>query len=308
MITKEEILEKLLETRIGDKHRAVLKLALKGLEHEKIEGQEFIPLGEHLLVVGGLSRSRNLWRKKHDELADELDDKIIALEDKLKAKDADLAEASKIINDARAKHRALEIQTDHLRNGRLQAEDQIAVLEDKLRDTVTLKYHDAIVDSANQIIVPLRKERDAFKRLVGEMHTEKSCMRADLENVCKELSVLKIEIEKWEEAHHAKNADIDKLFTENEKLARRERELMIVLGEWAAVEVYLAKSPKLTIGDKFSVACLRLLQERDDLKGENEVKAHLIAHYKSLRDAWQQQAGELKAKLKKFEDFFVGED
>lgn len=252
MITKEELLEKLLETRIGDKHRAVLKLALKGLEHEKIEGQEFIPLGEHLLVVGGLSRSRNLWRKKHDELADELDDKIIALEEKLKntislkyhvqlltlanqkidplrqerdalkeelkAKDADLAVASKIIDDTRAKRRALEIQTDHLRNGRLQAEDQIAVLEDKLRDTVSLKYHDELVDSANRQIISLRDERDAFQRLVGELQTEKSCMRADLENVCKELSVLKGEIENWEEAHHAKNALVKELFTENECL------------------------------------------------------------------------------------------
>ena len=261
--------------------------ALKGLESEKIEGKEFIPIEEHFRVVGGISRSRNLWRKKHDDLADELDDKIIALEDKLKAKDADLAEASKIINDAQAKHGALQAQ---------------------LKNTIPLQFHNAWEDDLLHTIISLRDERDAFQRLVGEMHTEKSCMRADLENVCKELSVLKIEIEKWGEAHHAKNADIDKLFTENEKLARRERELMIVLGEWAAVEVYLAKSPKLTIGDKFSVACLRLLQERDDLKGENEVKAHLIAHYKSLRDAWQQQAGELKAKLKKFEDFFVGED
>jgi len=109
MITKEDILEKLLNTGIGDKHRAILKLALKGLEYEKIvEGQEFIPIEEHLLVVGGLTRSRNLWRKKHDDLADELDDKIIALEEKLKDKDASLDEASKIINDAREKHRDLE--------------------------------------------------------------------------------------------------------------------------------------------------------------------------------------------------------
>ena len=71
-----------------------------------------------------------------------------------------------------------------------------------------------------------------------------------------------------EKAHRAQNADIDKLITENKKLARREREFSIVLGEWAAVEVYLAKSPKLTIGDKFSVACLRLLQERDKLEAD----------------------------------------
>ena len=278
MITKEELLEKLLETRIGDKHRAVLKLALKGLEHEKIEGQEFIPLGEHLLVVGGLSRSRNLWRKKHDELADELDDKIIALEEKLKntislkyhnaivdsanqiivplrnerdalkeelkAKDADLAVASKIIDDARAKRRALEIQTDHLRNGRLQAEDQIAVLEDKLRDTVTLKYHDAIVDSANQIIVPLRNERNAFQRLVGELEIEKSCIRADLENVCKERDDLK--------------GKIDELETE--------------------------------LGSK-----------DDDWRLS-------VSYYMNLAAVWEKRAEEMRAKLKKFEDFFTSED
>lgn len=125
MITKEDILEKLQNPCIGDKHRAILKLALKGLGYEKIvEGQEFIPIEEHLLVVGGLTRSRNLWRKKHDDLADELDDKIIALEDKLK-------------------------------------------------DTVSLQYHDEIVGSANRQIVSLRNERNAFQRLVGELHIEK---------------------------------------------------------------------------------------------------------------------------------------
>ena len=207
MITKEELLEKLLETRIGDKHRDILKLALKGLESEDTMCENRITMNNLRYEVDGLTRSRNYWRKKHDDLADELDDKIIALEDKLKAKDASLAVASKIIDDARAKRRALEIQTDHLRNGRLQAEDQIAVLEDKLRDTVTLKYHDAIVDSANQIIVPLRKERDAFQRLVGELEIEKSCIRADLENVCKELSVLKIEIEELETELGSKDDD-----------------------------------------------------------------------------------------------------
>ena len=268
MITKEELLAALESSRALPKTNEAFRLALKGLEYEKIEGQEFIPLGEHLLVVGGLTRSRNFWRKKHDDLADELDDKIIALEEKLKDKDASLAVASKIIDDARAKHRDLEIQTAHLKIGRKKAEEQIGVLEDKLRDTVSLKYHDEIVDSANQIIVPLRNEcdaleeklkdkdaslavaskiindaqakhryledrlldmvgsdhqqiislrneRNAFQRLVGELEIEKSCIRADLENVCKELSVLKIEIEKCEEAHRAKNAVIDKLLAQH---------------------------------------------------------------------------------------------
>lgn len=224
MITKEELLEKLLETRIGDKHRTILKLALKGLEYEKIEGQEFIPIEDHAKIVygvrtyweskhddlvcknritvnnlrhevDGLTRSRNFWRKKYDDLADELDDKIIAL-------------------------------------------------EDKLRDTVSLKYHDAIVDSANQKIVPLRQERDAFQRLVGELQTENNCMRADLENVCKELSVLKIEIEELETELGSKDDD------------------------W------------------------RLS----------------VSYYMNLAAVWEKRAEETKAKLKKFEAFFTGED
>ena len=213
MITKEELLVALEDSsRNLYKSNEVFGLALKGLESES--------------TVKRLIQSRDQWRKKHDDLADELDDKIIALEDKLKAKDADLAVASKIINDAQAKHRNLEeglhqakhvsgledaqrkgvvdslrhelmlksakydqlrrehqIQTDHLRNGRLQAENQIGVLEDKLRDTVSLKYHDEIVDSANRQIISLRSERDAFKRLVGELEIEKSCIRADLKKL-----------------------------------------------------------------------------------------------------------------------------
>jgi len=43
-------------------------------------------------------------------------------------------------------------------------------------------------------------------------------MRANLENVCKELDVLKGEIVKHEEAYCARNALIDELFTENEEL------------------------------------------------------------------------------------------
>ena len=231
MITKEELLEKLLETRIGDKHRAVLKLALKGLEYEKIEGQEFIPLGEHLLVVGGLTRSRNFWRKKYDELADELDDKIIALEEKLKAKDASLAEAFKIIDDARAKHRDLEIQTAHLRNGRKKAEDQIGVLEDKLRDTVSLQYHDELVESARRRITALLIERDAFAE----------------------------EIKKWEEAHRAKNADIDKLFTENKELDDLKRENGV-----KALLIAHYKSHR----DVWQQRCSKLKVERDKLEAD----------------------------------------
>ena len=278
MITKEELLEKLLETRICDKHRAVLKLALKGLEYEKIEGQEFISIEDHAKIASGvrtyweskhddlvyehritvnnlrhevdsLTRSRNFWRKKYNEIADELDNKIIALGEKLKnticlkyhvqlltlanqkidplrqerdalkeelkAKDASLAEAFKIIDNARAKHRDLEIQTNHLRNGRKKAENQIGVLEDKLKDTFCRQYHDAFVIKADQQIASLREECDAFQRLVGKLKIEKSGIRADLENVCKELSVLKIEIEKCEEAHYAKNAVIDKLLAQH---------------------------------------------------------------------------------------------
>ena len=234
MITKEELLVALEDSsRNLYKSNEVFGLALKGLESES--------------TVKRLIQDRNLWRKKHDDLADELDDKIIALEEKLKDKGASLDEASKIINDAREKHRVLEAQ---------------------LKNTIPLQFHNAWEDDLLLTIISLRDERDAFQRLVGELHIEKNCIKTDLENVYKELGVLKSEIEMGEKAHRAQNADIDKLITENKKLARREREFSIVLGEWAAVEVYLAKSPKLTIGDKFSVACLRLLQERDKLEAD----------------------------------------
>ena len=259
MITKEELLAALEDSsRALDKSNEIYGLALKGLEsestvkrliqdrdgwkmvHEELVCEHRITANNLRHEVDGLTRSRNFWRKKYDDLAGELDGKIIALEDKLKAKDADLAVASKIINSAWAKHRDLGIQTAHLKIGRKKAEDQIAVLEDKLRDTVSLQYHDELVESARRRITALLIERDAFAE----------------------------EIKKWEDAHRAKNADIDKLLTENGELTRRERELMIVLGEWVAVEFYLAKSPKLTIGDKFSVACLRLLKERDKLEAD----------------------------------------
>ena len=191
-------------------------------------------------------------------------------------------------------------------------EELLVALEDKLKNTVTLKYHDELVNSANRRIISLRDERDAFHRLVGELRTEKNCMRADLENMCKELGVLKGEIVKHEENYRGKNAVIDKLITENQERARRERELEVVLDEWAAVEVYLRKSPKLTIGDKLSVACLRLLQERDELEAELGSKDDdwrlSVSYYMNLAAVWEKQAKTLKAKVEKFEAFFTGND
>lgn len=224
MITKEELLVAFEEsTRTLELNNQIFGLALKGLESES--------------TVKRLIQARDQWRKKHDDLADELDDKIIAL----------------------------EIQTDHLRNGRLQAENQIAVLEDKLRDTVSLKYHDELISSASRRVNALLRERvdlvseiknwgetdraknadiDALQRVVGEMHAENNCMRADLENMCKELSVLKIENKKWEE---------------------------------------------------------KLKDKDDDWRLS-------VSYYMNLAAAWEKQAKALKAKLKKFEDFFAGED
>ena len=184
MITKEELLTALEDSaRALDKSNEIYGLALKGLESES--------------TVKRLIQARDLWRKKHDDLADELDDKIIALEEMLKAKDADLSEASTIINDARTKHRALEAQ----------------LIE-------SMAGEHASVDDANRSILQLRYESDAFQRCVGELQTEKSCLQADLENVCK---------------------------------------------------------------------------EQEALKRENDVKALLIAHYKSHRDVWKQRCSKLEA-------------
>jgi len=203
MITKEELLVALEgSSRNLYKSNEVFGLALKGLESEstvkrliqdrdnwKMMHENLVcehRIEEHLLVVGGLTRSRNLWRKKHDDLADELDDKIIALEEKLKDKDASLAEASKIINDAREKHRALEAQ---------------------LKNTVTLQFHDETVATATRRISILIIERDAFQRLAGDLQTEKSCMHADLENMCKEQEALKSKIDELEEELGSKDDD-----------------------------------------------------------------------------------------------------
>ena len=290
MITKEELLVALEDSsRNLYKSNEVFGLALKGLEsestvkrliqarddwkkkHDDLVCEHRITANNLRHEVDGLTRSRNFWRKKYDDLADELDGKIIALEEKLKDKDADLAEASKTINSAWAKHRDLGIQTAHLKIGRKKAEDQIGVLEDKLRDTVNLKHHDELISSARRRITALLIERDAFAEEIKKWEEAHRAKNADIDKLFtenKELSTLKDEIEKCEEAHYAKNAVVDKLLTENKELARRERELMIVLGEWVAVEFYLAKSPKLTIGDKFSVACLRLLKERDELEAD----------------------------------------
>ena len=76
MITKEELLAALEEsTRTLELNNQIFGLALKGLESES--------------TVKRLIQARDQWRKKHDDLADELDDKIIALEEKLKDKDDD---------------------------------------------------------------------------------------------------------------------------------------------------------------------------------------------------------------------------
>jgi uncharacterized coiled-coil DUF342 family protein len=201
MITKEELLVALEDSsRNLYKSNEVFGLALKGLESEstvkrliqdrdnwKMMHENLVcehRIEEHFLVVGGLTRSRNLWRKKHDDLADELDDKIIALEEMLKAKDADLSEASTIINDARTKHRALEAQ----------------LIE-------SMAGEHASVDDANRSILQLRYESDAFQRCVGELQTEKSCLQADLENVCKEQEALKGKINELEEELGSKDDD-----------------------------------------------------------------------------------------------------
>jgi len=175
MITKEELLVALEDSsRNLYKSNEVFGLALKGLESEstvkrliqdrdnwKMMHENLVcehRIEEHFLVVGGLTRSRNLWRKKHDDLADELDDKIIALEDKLK-------------------------------------------------NTVTLQFHDETVATATRRISILIIERDAFQRLAGDLQTEKSCMHADLENMCKEQEALKSKIDELEEELGSKDDD-----------------------------------------------------------------------------------------------------
>ena len=242
MITKEELLAAFEEsTRTLELNNQIFGLALKGLESEStvkrlIQDRDNCKMlhkdltCEHRIAVGtlndtvdGLRRNRNFWKKKHDDLADELDDKIIALKDELKAKDASLAVASKMIDDAQAKHGALQAQ---------------------LKNTIPLQFHNAWEDDLLLTIISLRDERDAFQRSVSEMHAENNCMRADLENMCKELSVLKIENKKWEE---------------------------------------------------------KLKDKDDDWRLS-------VSYYMNLAAAWEKQAKALKAKLKKFEDFFVGED
>ena len=64
MITKEELLAALEESsRTLELNNQIFGLALKGLESES--------------TVKRLIQARDQWRKKHDDLADELDDKII---------------------------------------------------------------------------------------------------------------------------------------------------------------------------------------------------------------------------------------
>ena len=202
MITKEELLVALEDSsRNLYKSNEVFGLALKGLESEStvkrlIQARDDWKkkhddlVCEHPIAVGTLNdtvdvlrRNRNFWKKKHDDLADELDDKIIALKEELKAKDADLAGASKTINDA------LTVQ----------------ILQAQL--TESMASHHASVDVANRQIISLRNERNAFQRLVGELEIEKSCIRADLENVCKERDALKDKIEELETELGSKDDD-----------------------------------------------------------------------------------------------------
>ena len=162
VITKEDILENLKNPILGDVHKAVLKLALKGLEFEKLEGGQFIRIEDHAKIVSGV---RTYWKSKYDSLVDQTANEIKKLQDELKAKTKTIFEASQIIDDMRAKYRALEASKiiNDLRNGRQKDENQIGVLEDKLKDTVTLQYHDKIAASAQRQIAALRDERDALK-------------------------------------------------------------------------------------------------------------------------------------------------
>jgi len=198
MITKEDILEK---------HIELFKLALKGLEYEKIKGGQFIRIEDHAKITSGV---RTYWESKYDSLVGQSANAIKKLQDELKSKDADLAEAPKSINDAltvqilqaqltesMASHRAsvddanLSIFT--LLKERDAFKDSLEKLKIENANTVTLQYHDEIVGSANRQIVSLRNERNAFHRLVGEMQTENGCMRDDLENMCNERDALKTE-------------------------------------------------------------------------------------------------------------------
>ena len=178
MITKEDILEKLQNPCIGDKHRTILKLALKGLEYEKIKGGQFITIEDHAKLTSGV---RTYWESKYDSLVGQAANEIKKLQDQLKSKDASLAEASKIINDARARHRALEAQlTESMASHRASVDDanlsiftllkerdafkdSLEKLKIEYANTVNLQYHDEIVDSANRQIISLRDERDALK-------------------------------------------------------------------------------------------------------------------------------------------------
>lgn len=181
MITKEHILENLKNPILGDTHRAILKLALKGLEYEDLMCEHRIAVNNLHYEVDGLNRSRNFLLKQYDSLVGQSANEIKKLQDESNAKTKTIFEASQIIDDMRAKYRALEeelanfntrydqlcreliIQTDHLKIGRQNADDQIAVLEDQLKNTVTRQYHDGIVVSAARQIVSLRDERDALK-------------------------------------------------------------------------------------------------------------------------------------------------
>jgi cell division septum initiation protein DivIVA len=88
--------------------------------------------------------------------------------------------------DAREKHRALEAQ---------------------LKNTIPLQFHNPWEDDLLLTIISLRDERDAFHRLVGELHIEKNCIKTDLENMCKEQEALKSKIDELEEELGSKDDD-----------------------------------------------------------------------------------------------------
>lgn len=221
MITKEYILESLKNPILGDKHRAILKLALKGLEYEDLVCEQRITVNNLRHEVDGLNRNRNFWRKRHDDLTDhtaELDDKITALEEESKAKDKKIAEVTRFLNQSQSKYDSLVGQAsneikklqdqlkakdaDHAKAPKI-INDALTVQILQAQLTESMASHHASVDGANLLIFTLSKERDALAE----------------------------EIKKWEEADRAKNADIDKLLAENQNLKdSREKLIASVIG------------------------------------------------------------------------------
>lgn len=218
MITKEYILESLKNPILGDKHKAILKLALKGLESEDLMSEQRITVNNLNNTVGILNKNRDFWRKKHNDLTDELDGKITALEEESKAKDKKIAEVTRFLNQSQSKYDSLVGQASNeikKLQDQLKAKDaDLAKAPKIINDALTVQIlqaqltesmasHHASVDDANLLIFTLSKERDALAE----------------------------EIKKWEEADRAKNADIDKLLTENQNLKdSREKLIASVIG------------------------------------------------------------------------------